>query len=91
MERMGCILTKVFSAKSIHSGSHLIQDTIKQTFHTSLYTKYITDIYLLYTRYIMKIIVDLDQAVLDKVQKEADNERRSRKQMLELIIEDAVK
>ena len=39
----------------------------------------------------MKIIVDLDQAVLDKVQKKADNERRSRKQMLELIIEDAVK
>ena len=84
-------MTKVFSDKSIHYTSHLIQDTIKQTFHTSLYTKYITDIYLLYTRYIMKIIVDLDQAVLDKVQKKADNERRSRKQMLELIIEDAVK
>jgi len=39
----------------------------------------------------MKVIIDLDESVLNKVQKKADNERRSRKQMLELIIEDAVK
>lgn len=39
----------------------------------------------------MKLIIDLDESILDKVQKKADKERRSRKQMLELIIEDAVK
>ena len=39
----------------------------------------------------MKVIIDLDDSILEKIQKKADNERRSRKQMLELIIEDAVK
>jgi len=39
----------------------------------------------------MKLIINLDQAILDKVQKMADKQRRSRKQMIELIIEDAVK
>ena len=39
----------------------------------------------------MKVIVDLDESILDKVQTKADSEKRSRKQMLELIIEDAVK
>ena len=39
----------------------------------------------------MKVIIDLDSSIIDKVQKKADSERRSRKQMLELIIEDAVK
>ena len=39
----------------------------------------------------MKVIIDLDESILNKIQKKADNERRSRKQMLELIIEDAVK
>jgi len=39
----------------------------------------------------LKIIIDLDESILDKVQQKADKERRSRKQMLELIIEDAVK
>ncbi len=39
----------------------------------------------------MKLIIDLDEYIQDKVQKKADKERRSRKQMLELIIEDAVK
>ena len=39
----------------------------------------------------MKVIIDLEQSVLDKVQKRADKERRSRKQMLELLIEESVK
>jgi len=39
----------------------------------------------------MRIIIELDQSILDKVQKMADKERRSRKQMLELIIERSVK
>ncbi len=39
----------------------------------------------------MKVIIELDESILDKVQKKADKEKRSRKQMLELIIEDAVK
>jgi len=39
----------------------------------------------------MKVLIDLEQSILDKVQKIADKERRSRKQMLELLIEEAVK
>ena len=38
----------------------------------------------------MKVIIDLDQSILDKVQKKADKEKRSRKQMIELIIEGSV-
>ena len=38
----------------------------------------------------MKVVIDLDNSILDKVQKIADKERRSRKQMLELIIERSV-
>jgi len=38
----------------------------------------------------MKVIINLEQSILDKVQKKADNEKRSRKQMLELIIGRAV-
>ena len=36
----------------------------------------------------MKVIIDLDETILEKVQKLADSnqEQRSRKQMLELII-----
>ena len=39
----------------------------------------------------MKVIIELNESILEKVQKKADKERRSRKQMLELIIEDSVK
>lgn len=39
----------------------------------------------------LKVIINLDESILDKVQKKADKERRSRKQMLELIIEESVK
>jgi len=39
----------------------------------------------------LKVIIDLDESILDKVQEKADKERRSRKQMLELIIEESVK
>lgn len=39
----------------------------------------------------MKVIIDIEDTILDKVQKRADKERRSRKQMLELIIEESVK
>ena len=38
----------------------------------------------------MKVIIDLDNATLDKVQQKADKDERSRKQMLELIIKRAV-
>lgn len=38
----------------------------------------------------MRIIIDLDQSILDKVQKKAGKEDRSRKKMLELIIERSV-
>ncbi len=55
-------MTKVFSAKPIESGSNLIQDTIKQTFYTSLYTKYITNIYMIYYRYSMKFKVYGEEA-----------------------------
>jgi len=39
----------------------------------------------------MKVIIDLDESILTKVQKMADDDDRSRKQMLELIIRRAVK
>ena len=38
----------------------------------------------------MKVIIDLDEKLLDKVQQKADDDDRSRKQMLELIIKRAV-
>jgi len=39
----------------------------------------------------LKVIIDLDESILDKVQNMADKEERSRKQMLELIIKRTVK
>ena len=41
----------------------------------------------------MKVIIELDESILEKVQTLADSnqEKRSRKQMLELLIERAVK
>ena len=38
----------------------------------------------------MKVIIDLDEKLLDKVQQKANDDDRSRKQMLELIIKRAV-
>jgi len=38
----------------------------------------------------MKVIIELDKSILDLVQKKADKDDRSRKQMLELIIKRAV-
>ena len=38
----------------------------------------------------MKIIIDLEDSIVEKVQKRADTEKRSRKQMIEMIVEDAV-
>jgi len=38
----------------------------------------------------MKILIDLDDKTVEKVEKKAELEQRSRKQMLELIIERAV-
>ena len=35
----------------------------------------------------MKILIDLDDKIIEKVEKKAEIEQRSRKQMLELIIE----
>ena len=39
----------------------------------------------------MKVIINLEQDVLDKAQKMADKENRSRKKMLELVIQKALK
>lgn len=38
----------------------------------------------------MKVLIDLDQITLDKVAKLAKKKKRSRKNMLEIIVEDAV-
>jgi len=38
----------------------------------------------------MKILIDLDDKTLEKVEKKAKEEQRSRKQMVELIIERSV-
>lgn len=38
----------------------------------------------------MKILIDLSDDVISKVEDKAEEEKRSRKQMLELIIERAV-
>ena len=38
----------------------------------------------------MKVIINLDDSILDLVQQKADDDDRSRKQMLELIIKRAV-
>jgi len=38
----------------------------------------------------LKILIDLDNKTIEKVEKQAESEQRSRKQMLELIIERAV-
>ena len=35
----------------------------------------------------MKILIDLDDKTLEKVAKKAEQEQRSRKQMIELIVE----
>jgi len=39
---------------------------------------------------VLKILIDLDNKTIEKVEKQAESEQRSRKQMLELIIERAV-
>ena len=39
----------------------------------------------------MKVLIDLSDEILSKVQDKADAVNRKRKQMLEMIIEDAVK
>ena len=39
----------------------------------------------------MRVLIDLDPSILNVVQKIAYKEKRSRKQMLELLIEEAVK
>jgi len=39
----------------------------------------------------MKVIIDLDESILSKVQTLADKDDRSRKQMLELIIKRSLK
>ena len=40
---------------------------------------------------IMRIQIDLDEKILSQIQQLADNDRRKRKQMIELIIEKAVR
>ncbi len=39
----------------------------------------------------MKVLIDLSNETLSKVQRKANSVKRKRKQMLEMIIEDAVK
>jgi len=38
----------------------------------------------------MKVLIDLDEKVIEKVEKQAEQEQRSRKQMIELIVERSV-
>jgi hypothetical protein len=38
----------------------------------------------------MKVIIDLEESTLDKLQKRADGNKRSRKAEIEAIVEDAV-
>lgn len=38
----------------------------------------------------MKILIDLDEKILSRIMEKANEERRKRKQMIELIIERAV-
>ena len=38
----------------------------------------------------MKILIDLNDKVIEKVEKKAEEEKRSRKQMIEIIVERSV-
>jgi hypothetical protein len=47
-------------------------------------------IYTIYHTYDMKILIDLEEKIIEKVEKKATEEQRSRKQMIELLVERAV-
>lgn len=38
----------------------------------------------------MRILIDLDDKVIEKVEKKAEHEQRSRKQMIEILVERSV-
>lgn len=38
----------------------------------------------------MRILIDLDDKVIEKVEKKAESEQRSRKQMIEILVERSV-
>ena len=45
---------------------------------------------MIYHTYDMKILIDLEEKIIEKVEKKATEEQRSRKQMIELLVERAV-